>query len=143
MCGIVSGHVRGIYTTGLSHVSRLRPGVIVSQGPFLLFRLDILHEGTRDGYNYLGYWDSRDKGFVGFKFNNGAGVQYGWIRVTMARSNAGFKVVDYAYADPGESIKTRQKKSHEKAPDQGSLGWLALGASGLLVWRNSRSRNTR
>ncbi len=51
----------------------------------------------------------------------------------------GFELLDYAYADPGESITAGQRSSDEKAPDQGSLGWLALGALGLLAWRRRRS----
>jgi len=51
-----------------------------------------------------------------------------------------FKLVAYAYADPGEPITAGQRPSDEQAPDEGSLGWLALGAAGLLAWRKSRSR---
>ena len=64
-----------------------------------------------------------------------------------------FWLVDYAYADPGEPIRAGQTSSDEQAPDQGStdeqapdqgsLGWLALGAVGLLAWRKSRSRTAR
>jgi len=54
-----------------------------------------------------------------------------------------FKLIDYAYADPGEPIRAGQKSSDERAPDQGSLGSLAVGAVGLLAWRKSRSRNAR
>ena len=93
------------------------------------------------GYDGYGSWTDPGIGFVGFKFNNGAGVQYGWVRVRMSKlpENA-FTVLDYAYADPGEPITAGQRSSDERAPDQGSLGWLALGAVGLLAWRKSRSR---
>jgi len=81
-------------------------------------------------------------GFIGFAFNNGSGKQYGWVRVQMGggapgeRENA-FKVLDYAYADPGEPIKAGQR-SDEPVTDMGSLGLLAAGAAGLLTWRKSR-----
>jgi len=60
----------------------------------------------------------------------------------------GFVVRDYAYADPGEPIRAGQKSSDEQAPveqppNQGSLGWLTLGAVGLLAWRKNRSRTGR
>ena len=66
-----------------------------------------------------------------------------------SRANA-FKVIDYAYADPGEAIRAGEgiprageDMSNEQGPDEGSLGGLALGAVGLLAWRKSRSRNAR
>jgi hypothetical protein len=86
-------------------------------------------------------WTAPGIGFVGFRFNSGAGVQYGWVRVRMSKlTQNAFTVLDYAYADPGEPISAGQRSSAERAPDQGSLGWLALGAAGLIAWRKSRSR---
>jgi hypothetical protein len=91
-----------------------------------------------------GYWEDPGIGFVGFRFNNGAGVQYGWVRVRMSKlSQNAFTVLDYAYADPGEPITAGQRSSDEQIPDQGSLGWLAAGGVGLLAWRRSRSRTAR
>jgi MYXO-CTERM domain-containing protein len=63
--------------------------------------------------------------------------------MTAFRAFSIFKLVDYAYADPGESIKAGQTSSDEQAPDEGSLGWLALGAVGLFAWRKSRSLTAR
>ena len=51
-----------------------------------------------------------------------------------------FMLVDYAYADPGEPIRAGQTSSNETVPDESSLGWLAVGAAGLLAWRKRRSR---
>ena len=97
--------------------------------------------GIGDRYGQLG---SPGPGFIGFRFNNGAGIQYGWARVKMPQhftEELPFELSGYyAYADPGEPITAGQRSSGRKAPDQGSLGWLALGASGLLAWRKSRSR---
>ena len=94
-------------------------------------------------------------GFVGFRFSSGAGIQYGWARVRMGgttRNNA-FKLIDYAYAEPGEAIgasggipragEDGQDMGDRRAPDEGSLGGLALGAVGLLAWRKGRSRTAR
>jgi hypothetical protein len=67
---------------------------------------------------YFNFWFScgnfqnRGVGFVGFKFNNGSGDQYGWVRVRMVggqRHMVGaqkhmVQVVDYAYGDPGEPV---------------------------------------
>ncbi len=34
-------------------------------------------------YGSRGYWSNNGYGFIGFRFNNGAGVQYGWARIRM------------------------------------------------------------
>ena len=73
------------------------------------------------------------QGFIGFRFNNGAGVQYGWARIKISGvPHYDFVLLDYAYADPGERLRAGQTledtSSDEQAPDQGSLGGLALGA---------------
>ena len=113
--------------------------------------------GPHPGY---GQWASPGMGFVGFVFNNGAGPQFGWARVRVSsidpRNGIGgfaFKVLDFAYGDPGERItagqgipggrEDDQDISDDQGPDEGSLGGLALGAAGLLAWRKSRSRTAR
>ena len=84
-------------------------------------------------------------GFIGFKFNNGNGDQYGWARIKLGGFDLdlAYKLLDYAYGDVGDRIKAGQKSSNEMVPAEGSLGGLALGAAGLLAWRKSRSRATR
>jgi hypothetical protein len=122
-------------------------------GNFFGFRGGIM---AVEGY---GQWTSPGMGFVGFRFNNGAGTQYGWARVRMSIGihdgigGYAFKVLDFAYADPGELITAGQRPpgvseddqdiSDDQGPDEGSLGGLALGAVGLLAWRKSRSRAAR
>jgi hypothetical protein len=67
------------------------------------------------------------------------------------KANRAFEVLDYAYADRGEPIRAGQTSSNEMVPEEnddivpqeGSLGWLALGAAGLLAWRKRRSRTAR
>lgn len=86
-------------------------------------------------------WSAKGTDFVGFRFNNGAGLQYGWARVRMdgAASRFSFTVLDYAWADPGESIKAGQTRSSAmNAPTESSLGFLALGAAGVALWRQQR-----
>ena len=103
---------------------------------------------------FYSHWGDRGTGYVGFRFNNGAGYQYGWARVRISgHPENAFKLIDYAYADPGEPITAGQRSSDEKAPeegstdehapDEGSLGWLAAGAVGLIAWRKSRSLTAR
>jgi hypothetical protein len=88
----------------------------------------------------LSQWRTAGTGFLAFKFNLGAGVQYGWARVTMDSGTPlnNFTLVDYAYASPGQSIMTGQTA----VPEAGSLGLLALGAVGLLAWRKQRAAST-
>jgi len=92
-------------------------------------------------------WHGRGTGFVGFRFNNGSGNQYGWARVRMdgADSNFSFTVMDYAWADLGEPIKPGQASSsaNDGVTEGGSLGLLAAGAAGLARWRQRRQRRKR
>jgi hypothetical protein len=122
------------------YVSKLSFGQNISSGEFWPYESGIMADFS-DTY---WAWAERGTGYAAFRFNSGSGLQYGWIRVTMAGPPLnGFLVTGYAYADPGEPIRAGQRSSAEKAPDEGSLGWLALGAAGLLAWRKSRSRTAR
>ena len=119
----------------------------ISQGHFTYGGFGFGNSGTmvrgdRSSQNWR--WHGKGTDFVGFRFNSGSGVQYGWARVRMdgPDSNFSFTVIDYAWADPGEPIKAGQTSSSSSAatPKQGSLGLLALGAAGVALWRESRKR---
>ena len=94
-------------------------------------------------------------GFIGFVFSHGGGgAQYGWARIkTSGPPNYRFHLLDYAWGDPGDRFFTGQtrltpcastpcpdEQAEAPPPKEGSLGWLALGAAGLLAWRKRRSR---
>jgi hypothetical protein len=81
------------------------------------------------------HWLDPGTGFIGFRFNGGSGMQFGWARLTMdgAVGNS-FKLVDYAWGDSGDQIATGQ------IPEPGSLALLAIGAAGLLAWRRQRAK---
>jgi len=94
-----------------------------------------------------GRFRDRQVGFIGFVFNRGAGIQYGWARVqTSGPPNYRFRLVDYAWGDPGDRIKTGQKSSAgnmvDAVTESGSVGLLALGAAGLIAWRKRRGQAT-
>ena len=83
------------------------------------------------------------KGYIGFTFDSGNGPQYGWARIKSGGApEYRFILLDYAWADPGESIQTGQKHSAEDAKavtKSGSLGLLAFGGAGLIAWRKRRT----
>jgi hypothetical protein len=138
----------GVYGTcagspTVASVSELRGGQLISHRPFLQRESGLL-AGT--GYytncgGFRGQFDENEVGFIGFKFNNGSGEQYGWVRIQMgATGDHNFKLIDYAYGDVGDRVRAGQRSSNEMVPKEGSLGWLSLGAAGLLAWRKTRSR---
>jgi MYXO-CTERM domain-containing protein len=120
---------------GIGSASRLLPRDVISEGAFA--------DGSGLLATYLfgaGQFQAPGQGYVGFKFNTGAGEQYGWVRVRMnGYPENSFAIVDYAYGDPGEVVKAGQKRSHSSSPDLESLGGLAVGAAGLLALRRRRA----
>jgi hypothetical protein len=129
----------------LASVSRLQRGDLISNRPFVPGQSGNIALETFDhcGGGWVGQFDGKGLGFIGFKFNNGSGDQYGWTRIEMQKGrnpNQNFKLLDYAYGDVGDSIAAGQKSGHAMVTGEGSLGLLALGAVGLLAWRKSRSQ---
>ncbi len=112
-----------------------------TNGAFGFGTLGTMIKGDRSSLNWR--WHGKGTDFVGFRFNNGSGRQYGWARVRLDGSDSDFSftVLDYAWADPGEPIKAGQTSSSAAAvmPDQGFLGLLAIGASGVALWRRRKS----
>ena len=93
-----------------------------------------------------GEWQTEGINFIGFRFDHGAGKQYGWVRIHMLgeENRYGFRVVDYAWADPGETLRTGQIQEGDAiGGTEGSLGSLALGAAGLDAWRSRRATNVK
>jgi hypothetical protein len=144
----VSGSANGFKLSCLddfdsASVSNLNRGDSIAARPFVP-EGGILAERSLTfgcGGPFRGQFLDRQRGaLVGFKFNNGAGVQYGWARLKMSGfPDYNVVLVDYAYGDPGDTIVAGQT-SDSAAPDLESLGGLALGGAGLLAWRGRRSR---
>jgi hypothetical protein len=95
-----------------------------------------------------GRFRDRGIGFIGFVFSHGGGgSQYGWARVKKSGPpDYRFRLMDYAWGDPGDPIKTGQTSSAgnmvDAVTESGSVGLLALGAAGLVVWRQRRGQRT-
>jgi len=151
--GAVSNAFR-IYSPSFadSVAASLPRGSVVSQGYFNGFGWGRLQDYACEFPDFL----EPGTYCAGFRFNSGAGMQYGWVRIRWGGCSwNGYTVKDYAWGDPGDQIKAGQRQLHEdetqvapqaaKSPDavplaysQGSLGLLALGAVGLQAWRRSR-----
>ena len=131
-------------------VSQLTSGENISQHQFLrnkfqpgIYFNNKLGNLVRYYFNY-GHWNRGDTGFVAFKFDAGAGIQYGWARVRIEGNpprTGDFTLIDYAYGDPGDQLSAGQMLSNKQwSRRKVLLGVLALGAAGLLAWRKRRSR---
>lgn len=143
VAGAASEGIRGIPFGGgfFSFASRLQKGDRVSRGNFVAHGDLNTHDRSSGG----GPWAEPGTGYVGFKFNTGRGIQYGWIRLRCRGNRSAqpysYVVEDYAWGDPGDNIKAGQTQDNQTpaaVPDKGSLGWLALGGAGLSAWRRGR-----
>jgi hypothetical protein len=162
-----SGGLVGTFVLyGGFYVSNLRPGLNLSQLDFGAYcRFTTIFNCFGGTIGYEGHpnvkFGEPGTGYIGFTFDSGNGPQYGWARIkTDGRPRYRFILLDYAWADPGESIRTGQKQSGADpgeslqttqkpssaqtatVPDRGSLGLLALGAAGLIAWRKRRGQAT-
>lgn len=158
----VSNMFVGIAVGPFRYPSNLAFGANIAAGPFAAFNANFFATLAYGG----GYANSKflapGTGFIGFRFDNGGGMEFGWARVTMAGdiANEGpghkaginslsakhlgtpgpntpgnsFTLVDYAWGDVGSPITAGQ------VPEPGSLGLLAIGAAGLLAWRKRRAK---
>lgn len=143
--GARSASVNGVYLAsfGFALPIRLDRSDTISAAPFApvgaggILAWDYKYS-TFAPDSHFGYFEKRGVSLIGFKFNNGAGDQYGWVRVKMTGNpKNNFEVVDYAYGDPGDVVLAGQK-SDDSAPRLESLGGLALGAAGLLALRKRK-----
>jgi hypothetical protein len=155
----VSSGFRSVPSYASSIAASLLRGEPVSAGPFNHFGLGRLQDYACEfpGFQEPGTYAT------GFRFNNGAGIQYGWVRIKWGGcSRNSFIIQDYAWGDPGDRIKVGQTKLDENDPQaappaakssdaalvetsakahaplqpaEASLGLLALGAVGVLACR--------
>ena len=157
----VSSAFRNVPSFLDSEAAALPRGSVISQGPFGDSR------GRLQDYA-CELRDFQEPGTyaVGFRFDTGAGTQYGWARIKWGGCPANtFILRDYAWGDPGDQVRVGETQLSEDdslliprhgkrntraaaelpaksdfpvAPVEGSLGLLALGAVGSQAWRKSR-----
>ncbi len=138
-----SAAVAGFIGNGLNsfrYASKLASGQNISARPFVTRygRLAIPTTGFEPIGSYA-QWQQPGTGFVGFRFNSGSGVQYGWARIHAdGQPGNSFTLIDYAFGTPGQRITAGQTSAASVPESGGSLGLLALGCAWLLAWRAAR-----
>lgn len=135
---LAGASVAGFYNSRVGGVSasNLKRGQLISRRPFIPAQSN--RSAALGGAGFGQFHGGI--GYIGFKFNNGSGDQYGWARVETRRQGETnpFILRDYAYGDVGDVVRAGQKSSDELVSAQGSLGLLSLGGIGLLAWRKRR-----
>jgi hypothetical protein len=132
----VSNQFRGIADADFRYPDRLDANQLVADGAFEQFN-GAFFATLAYGAGYANsQFLSPGIGFIGFRFDVGNGMQFGWARVNMGGTTGNeFTLIDYAWGDPGDMIRTGQTA----IPEPGSLGLLAVGAVGLVFWRKRRA----
>jgi len=150
--GAISGSARAAYGSRSIFLVNLPARENVSAGRFSSIagnpNIGVLISNWSDG-QFAPQGGRGARGFVGFRFNTGRGMQYGWARIS-TKTNPPIndiqdRIKDYAWGDPGDVILTGQ--THSSQPIQansvpGSLGLLAFGAQGLDAWRTQGPKNS-
>ena len=131
------GAFNGFSVGSFPYVAKLANGGNIAGGAFAAAAVGTL----AFGYGYANsQWVNPGQGYIGFKFTDAAGQEYGWASVTVNGANASntFTLNSYAYTTAGEVITAGQTSL--AVPEPGSLGLLAVGGAGLLAWRQRRAR---
>jgi hypothetical protein len=118
--GLAGAAIVGFLTNnGWPEASNVKWGQLISSEPFIQ-----AHTASFNAYG--GFVRDRATGYLGFKFNNGSGDQYGWVRIKTTKAfGSRFTLLDYAYGDVGDRIAAGQKRDEPNNLELESLGGLA------------------
>ena len=114
---------------GLSYVSALSEGFGInasSVGPSFFGSM------AYGSANPNAQFNTASNKFLGLSFAGASGTLYGWVRVSVNNSAGTFVVHDWAYDSTGAGIAAGA------IPAPGTLGLLAVGASGLGLIRGRK-----
>ena len=81
-----------------------------------------------------------EKGFIGVRFDDGAGLKYGWIEFEGADDASWGRITGWAYDDSGAEIHAGDEGGVDVVPEPGGLALLAAGAAGLTALRKKRTK---
>jgi hypothetical protein len=119
--------------------------------------------GIDDGFSvYVGQWLDVKNRYLGLKFHIQGKIHYGWVRLSVVSSNtsiASATLTGYAYETvPNKPIVAGKTKGADEsdssvgqseatlnapAPTPAMLGLLAMGSSGLSIWRRKELAQER
>jgi hypothetical protein len=134
------------------HEDKFQPGSLLlvtnsrRVGPAKVLSFSLVFGSTSQ---HTGPWSNAKCGYLGFKFFIDGKVHYGWARIHHVPKSASWHLVGYAYETiPNKPIIAGQTKGRDDigsaAPNAAltspthkpaTLGALAMGSSGLSIWR--------
>lgn len=131
-----------LYADGVTNTP-LTAGVSVINSSSTFIQSAPIGDRTYDAKQNMTTSFGTGSGIYGVHFDNGAGVRYGWVDVSLQDNGAatayGFTVNGYGYENSGASILAGQTAAPVPEPD--TLAMMALGGLGLAVVRR-RQRKT-
>ena len=125
------------YSADFNYVTKLNAGDVVSSGLNFLSpdggQLDsYLVFADSSAYPDAGEWLGGGLGYIGISIEDGGQTYYGWIEISVDADNAGATISRYAIETEAGVAATAG------VPEPSSLACLAVGAAGLLGWRQRK-----